>query len=397
MLTQGDPTGDVAFGVDNTFATRALDAGVFAPYDVSLPPGASRYLLPGDDHRLAPIDNGNVCVNVDTTWFRATTTWRRRARSTTWSSRRTADLLAVPGATTSSTGLAFLLGTIGKYGDQWPAYWQALMANDATLTDGWSQAYETDFTQGGGHGRLPIVVSYDSSPGVHRPAGLEHLDHQGAARHLLPPGGVRRRAGRARRTSKGAQAFVDFLLSPEVQRGPAGLDVRLPGPQRHAAARGLGAGSPCSRSIRSTVSPADISAHRDDLAPAVERHRQSMTTPMRDGSLYPGRDGRDPPAGAGDLLRASRSPASSRAASCSDGQLDVGGVLAVLGRPEIQRAIWFTLWSSTAGTTLACVLGLPAAHVLHRLRFPGRTVAPRAPRRPVRAAHRGRRGRLRAA
>ena len=40
MLTQGDPTGDVAFGVDNTFATRALDAGVFAPYDVTLPPGA---------------------------------------------------------------------------------------------------------------------------------------------------------------------------------------------------------------------------------------------------------------------------------------------------------------------------------------------------------------------
>src|SRR6478609_1433192 len=52
VLTKGDPT------------------GVVAPYDVSLPPSASRYLIPGDDHRLAPIDNGNVCVNVDTTWFR---------------------------------------------------------------------------------------------------------------------------------------------------------------------------------------------------------------------------------------------------------------------------------------------------------------------------------------
>ena len=83
MLTQGDPTGDVAFGVDNTFATRALDAGVFAPYDVSLPPGASRYVLPGDDHRLAPVDNGNVCVNVDTTWFRRPPRGCRRARSAT--------------------------------------------------------------------------------------------------------------------------------------------------------------------------------------------------------------------------------------------------------------------------------------------------------------------------
>src|SRR3954453_8031622 len=69
VLTQGDPTGDVAFGGPNTFASRALDADVFAPYDVHLPPGARRYLIPGDDHRLAPIDNGNVCVNVDTGWF----------------------------------------------------------------------------------------------------------------------------------------------------------------------------------------------------------------------------------------------------------------------------------------------------------------------------------------
>jgi thiamine transport system permease protein len=55
-----------------------------------------------------------------------------------------------------------------------------------------------------------------------------------------------------------------------------------------------------------------------------------------------------------------------------DGHLDLGAVLAVLGRPEIQRAVWFTLWSSTAGTTLALVFGLPAAYVLHRLHFPGR-------------------------
>ena len=33
VLTAGDPTGDVAFGIDNTFASRALDADVFAPYD----------------------------------------------------------------------------------------------------------------------------------------------------------------------------------------------------------------------------------------------------------------------------------------------------------------------------------------------------------------------------
>ena len=69
-VTSDDPTGDVAFGVDNTFASRALDEGVFDTLDVDLPAGADDYVLPGDDgERLAPVDNGNVCVNVDTTWF----------------------------------------------------------------------------------------------------------------------------------------------------------------------------------------------------------------------------------------------------------------------------------------------------------------------------------------
>ena len=56
-----------------------------------------------------------------------------------------------------------------------------------------------------------------------------------------------------------------------------------------------------------------------------------------------------------------------------DGQLDVGGVFDVLTRPEIQRAVWFTVWTSTVATLIACVLGLPAAYVLHRVAIPGRT------------------------
>jgi thiamine transport system permease protein len=55
------------------------------------------------------------------------------------------------------------------------------------------------------------------------------------------------------------------------------------------------------------------------------------------------------------------------------GHLDVGGVLDVLTRPEIRRAVWFTVWTSTAATALACLLGLPAAFVLHRVAIPGRT------------------------
>jgi thiamine transport system permease protein len=57
-----------------------------------------------------------------------------------------------------------------------------------------------------------------------------------------------------------------------------------------------------------------------------------------------------------------------------DGAFDPGGVLEVLGRPRVHRVLWFTVWSSTVATVLAVLLGLPAAHALHRLRFRGRTV-----------------------
>jgi thiamine transport system substrate-binding protein len=260
VLTQGNPTGDVAFGVDNTFATRALDADVFAPYDVSLPPGASRYLIPGDDHRLAPIDNGNVCVNIDTGWFADHHLAAPRSLDDLVKPAYH-DLLAVPGATTSSTGLAFLLGTIGKYGDGWQAWWKKLVANGATVTDGWSQAYETDFTQGGGHGADPIVVSYDSSPAFTVAKG----SHTSTTRALLDTcfrqieyAGVLTGAA----NPAGARAVVDFLLSPEVQR--ALPDAMYVFPVRQGtplpAAWAKFAVQP---QHPYDVSPADITAHRE--------------------------------------------------------------------------------------------------------------------------------------
>ena len=119
VLTQGNPTGDVAFGVDNTFASRALDDDVFAPYAADAA-GRRRELRAARRRRqtaLTPVDNGNVCVNVDTTWFAGRAS-RRRRPSTTSPTRRTRTCSCTPGAASSSTGLAFLLATIAEYGDE---------------------------------------------------------------------------------------------------------------------------------------------------------------------------------------------------------------------------------------------------------------------------------------
>src|SRR5690606_31864746 len=47
VLNKENPFADVAFGVDNTFATRAVAEGVFAEYAADLPEGAERLRLDG--------------------------------------------------------------------------------------------------------------------------------------------------------------------------------------------------------------------------------------------------------------------------------------------------------------------------------------------------------------
>ncbi len=54
-----------------------------------------------------------------------------------------------------------------------------------------------------------------------------------------------------------------------------------------------------------------------------------------------------------------------------DGTFDPGGVLQVLTRPRVHRVLAFTVLSAGSATVLAVLLGVPAAYVLSRLRFPG--------------------------
>ena len=260
VLTKSNPLGDVAFGVDNTFASRALEEGVFAPYDASLPDGAEEYFLPGDEERaLTPVDNASVCVNVDDTWF-ADHDLAPPTSLDDLVDPAYRDLFVTPGAATSSPGMAFLLATIAAYGeDGWQDWWSRLMANGAKLTDGWSDAYQVDFTQGGGKGDRPIVLSYDSSPAFTVADGrtttsalldtcFRQVEYAGVLDGAENP--------------DGAEALVDFLVSPEVQAAlpdsmyvfPVDSSVELPAEWAEFAQQPT---DPLE------VDPADIDEHRD--------------------------------------------------------------------------------------------------------------------------------------
>jgi thiamine transport system substrate-binding protein len=198
VLTAGNPLGDVAFGVDNTFASRATSAGVFD----------------GGADGLTPVDHSAVCVNVDDAWF-ADHQLAPPASLDDLIDPRYKDLFVTSGAATSSPGMAFLLATIAAYGDGWQDYWKKLVANGAEVVDGWNQAYEVEFTQGGGNGTKPIVLSYDSDPAF----TVSHGTTTTSA--LLDTCfGQTEYAGvlAGAENPEGAQKFVDWLLSPDVQK-----------------------------------------------------------------------------------------------------------------------------------------------------------------------------------
>ena len=163
LLAAGAPEGDVLFGVDNTLATRAATGGLleaFTPSAIGSVEQSSR--LPGAMGKvLTPIDRGDVCINVDASWFaeHATPPPTSLEQLTEPVYR---DLLVVPSPVTSSPGLAFLIGTIQARGDRWPDYWKALKDNGVRVRPSWADAYNTDYTVSGGD--RPLVVSYASSP-----------------------------------------------------------------------------------------------------------------------------------------------------------------------------------------------------------------------------------------
>jgi thiamine transport system substrate-binding protein len=271
-VTADNPTGDVAFGVDNTFASRALDEGVFAASGVDLPAGAEDYVVPGDDgERMVPVDTGNVCVNVDLGWFEEQGL-EPPATLEDLADPAYRDLFVTPSALSSSPGLAFLLGTVAEYGDDWPSYWDRLLDNGARVVDGWSDAYFTDFTAGGGEGDRPVVLSYDSSPAFTVPQGggpsttaalldtcVRQVEYAGVLEGADNPAG--------------AATVVEWLLSEEVQAAlpesmyvfPVRDGVALPADWQRYAER------PTDPYV---LDPEDIAANRDEW---LEQWRDQVT------------------------------------------------------------------------------------------------------------------------
>jgi thiamine transport system substrate-binding protein len=264
ILTKDDPIGDVLFGVDNTFLSRALREDLFLPARAKNVANVPADLQLDPSGRAVPIDHGAVCVNDDKEWFAEHDLAVPRTLEDL-AKPEYADLLVVENPATSSPGLAFLLATIDRFGEAgWRDYWARLRDNGVEVVNGWEEAFNGSFSAGEGNGDRPLVVSYASSPPVavyfsdpqpdEAPIGtvldtcFEQVELAGVLRGTEHPAAARK--------------LVNFMLSKRFQEDiplqmfvfPARDDVALPPVFEKFADVPTDPG---------TVAPGAIDAHRE--------------------------------------------------------------------------------------------------------------------------------------
>lgn len=219
VLSRGAPLADAVYGIDNTLLPKALAADLLEPYRSPLAAGVPARFRLDSSSRLTPVDYGYVALNYDRAWFVA----RKLALPKTLSDLTRPEyrnLLVVQNPATSSPGLAFLLATVGAFGEnRYLGFWKALRDNGVKVTNGWTDAYNTEFTRNGGS--RPIVVSYASSPAAEVFYSEKRPAASPTANLLLPGSSFLQIEGvgvlKGARQPALARKFVDFMLSRPVQ------------------------------------------------------------------------------------------------------------------------------------------------------------------------------------
>lgn len=262
ILTRDAPLGDAVFGIDNSFASRAIEEGVLDPYTPpELSESAAGYAV-GDRGDLTAIDRGDVCINVDHGWF-ADHDLAEPVTLDDLAEPEYKDLLVVTNPATSSPGLSFLLATVGAFGDDgWQDYWSRLVDNGVKVADGWSDAYYVDFSGADGAGPRPLVVSYSTSPAF-TPTEDGTASTTGALLDTcfrqVEYAGVLHGA----KNPDGARQLIDFLVSEPFQADIPESMYMYPADSSVALPEGWATLAPLADEPFE-VTPDRISAHRDE-------------------------------------------------------------------------------------------------------------------------------------
>ena len=225
ILTKEAPLADVVYGLDNSQLPRARAEGLLEAYRSPALDGVPAEYRLDEGGLLNTVDYGTVALNYDRAAWEKTGLPLPKTLDDL-AQPDYASRLVVPNPTTSSPGLAFLLATINELGEdgawQW---WNKAKGNGMNIVSGWEQAYNTEFSRNGG--KYPLVLSYGSSPAaeVYYAEGYDpsKVPAEGPTANLFIPGTTYLQlegAGliKGGQNQAAAKAFIDWLLSPEVQK-----------------------------------------------------------------------------------------------------------------------------------------------------------------------------------
>ena len=231
ILEKDNVQADVILGLDNNLVQKAESQNVLSEYKAQGSDSISEELKSalGGKNLLTPFDYAPFAIIYDTKSDVPAPSCLDDLTKPVYTKK-----LILMNPRTSTPGLGFVAWTfVAKGGDsaKFAEYWKALKPNILTMAPGWSAGYGL-FT----NGEAPLVSSYTTSAAYHYE--YDKTDRYQALifndGHVLQVEG----AGVAKNApnKKGAEMFIDFLISEEGQNElpltqwmlPANKNVKLP-------------------------------------------------------------------------------------------------------------------------------------------------------------------------
>jgi thiamine transport system substrate-binding protein len=256
ILEKGRNEADVALGLDNFLAPKALASGLFSPYASPFLSSIPKELRFDATNRLLPYDSGFFAIVWDSGKLAVPPKSLEDLTKPEYAKK-----LILMDPRTSTPGLGFLAWTEAVYGPAWKDYWKRLRPSVLTMTPGWDQGYGL-FTSG----EAPLVLSYAADSAY-------HLEEEKTERYkglAFPEGGIRQievagiLSGAKHRGN--AEKFIDYLLSEECQNMlpltqwmyPANAKAKLPASYASVALPAKALSLDASRLTEDAVTAAEI-------------------------------------------------------------------------------------------------------------------------------------------
>lgn len=208
LLERKNPKADVAIGISMANVQKALNDNVFEAYRPSdISSVTDKSFLVDPEYRVVPFDYGALAID-----YNLKTVKNPPKSLEDLLNPRFAHSLVVEDPRTSSTGLDFLLWTIGVYGDNWQGYWQKLMNSVKTVTSGWDGAFQMLE-----NGEAPMMVSFATDEAYnyyyYKSSDIGVAIPSEGAYVMVEYAGI----VRGTKHRQLAEKFMDFVLSEEFQ------------------------------------------------------------------------------------------------------------------------------------------------------------------------------------